>query len=129
MSDICEPFGPSYPDLPAAKKFRRAARDGLAALSRDERQAYGLAVETAIRAKQRAELQRELPEHRVSCASGTNHNDGEKISAAMRAKHRAALLACPSQERRARSPAVWKAMYAAAMAEKHAREMPHALAA
>lgn len=129
MSVICEPFGPVYPDLPAAKKYRRAACDGLSALSTDERRAYGLAVETAIRAKQRAELQREMPEHRVSCASGTNHNDGAKISAAMRAKHRAALLACPSQERRARSPKVWQAMYDAAMAEKRSRAMPLALAA
>jgi hypothetical protein len=117
-----EQFGPVYPDLPAVNKHRKAARDGLALMSRDARQAYGLAVETAIRAKQRAELQRELPSHNVSCASGTNHNDGAAIHKAMQAKQRAALLAAPAQERRARKPAVWQAMYDAAMADKRKRE-------
>jgi hypothetical protein len=118
MSEICEPFGPNYPDLPAVKKHRKP----LASLSRDQRRAYGEAVETAIRKLQRAALQRELPEHRCNCASGTNHNDGAAISAAMRAKHRAALLAAPSQERRARTPRQWEAMYAEAMEAKRARE-------
>jgi hypothetical protein len=128
MTDICEPFGPVYPDLLTVKKHRR--RDGLAAMSRSDRQAYGLAVETAIRAKQRSELQRELPEHRCNCASGTNHNDGRAISKAMRAKHRAALAACPGQERRARTPQVWQAMYDEAMKQKRAREaQPMPLAA
>jgi hypothetical protein len=122
MKEPVKQFGPVYPDLPAVKKHRALARDGLSALSHEQRQAYGLAVETAIRAKQRSELQRELPEHRCHCASGTNHNDGAAISAAMRAKHRAALLACPSQERRARTPAMWQAMYAEAMEEKRNRE-------
>jgi|SRR6186713_2986615 hypothetical protein len=114
--------GPIYPDLPACKKHRKAASNGLAAMTREARQAYGLAVETAIRAKQRSELQRELPTHNVSCASGTNHNTGAAIHKAMQAKQRAALLAAPSAERRARKPAVWQAMYDAAMADKRARE-------
>jgi hypothetical protein len=114
MTAICEPFGPDYPDLPTVKKHRK----NLTSLSQEQRRAYGEAVENAIRAKQRAELQRELPTHPVSCASGTNHNCGRKISAAMRAKHRAALLACPGQERRARTPQIWQTMYDAAMAEK-----------
>jgi hypothetical protein len=126
MSEICEPFGPAYPDLASVKKHR--PRHGLASMSVEARQAYGLAVETAIRAKQRAELQRELPEHRCHCASGTNHNDGAAIHKAMQAKQRAALAACPSQERRARSPHVWRQMYEEAMAEKAARQ-PWRLAA
>ena len=94
----------------------------IAAMDQAERRAYGDAVETAIRALQRSELQRELPEHRVSCASGTNHNDGRKISAAMRAKHRAALQASVAKERRDRTPEQWQAMYDEAMAQKHARQ-------
>ena len=115
-------FGPVYPELAGMAKHRKAARNGLAAMSRAERQAYGLAVETAIRAKQRAELQRELPTHNVSCASGTNHNTGAAIHKAMQAKQRAALLAAPSAERRARKPAEWRRLYDAAMADKRARE-------
>ena len=121
MSDICEPFGPLYPELPAVKKYRRAAKQGLASLSSAERRAYGEAVEKAILAKQRSELQRELPTRNCHCASGTNHNSGKAIHTAMNAKLRAALLACPSQERRARPDHVWHQMYAAAMAEKRAR--------
>lgn len=120
---IPEAFGPIYPELPAAKKFRAmaASAGAVAAMDRALRQAYGEAVEIAIRAKQRAELQRELPTHNCHCASGTNHNDGRAISAAMRAKHRAALAACPSQVRRARSADEWRKMYAEAMAEKRER--------
>ena len=93
------------------------------------RHAYGLAVETAIRALQRSELQRELPTHNCHCASGTNHNSGAAILKAMQTKPRAALAAAPSQERRAREPHVWQRMYDEAMAEKRAREMPLRLAA
>jgi hypothetical protein len=114
-------FGPLYPDLPTVKKHRKAARDGLASLSADQRRAYGEAVEIAIRAKQRAELQRELPTHICHCASGTNHNDGAAIHKAMQAKQRAALLACPSQVRRARTAHEWEVMYAEAMADKATR--------
>jgi hypothetical protein len=105
---------PIYPALPSVKKYRKP----LATLTRDQRRAYGEAVETAIRALQRSELQRELPEHRVNCASGTNHNDGREISKAMRAKHRAALQASVAKDRRDRTPEQWQAMYDAAMAAK-----------
>jgi hypothetical protein len=114
---------PPYPDLgPTVAKFRRLASKGLAAMLVTDRRAYADAIEKAIRAKQRAELQRELPSHRVNCASGTDHNDGEKIHEAIRAKHRAKLLAAPSQERRARKPEDWKKMYREAMEEKRERE-------
>jgi hypothetical protein len=117
-----EQFGPVYPELAGMAKHRKAARNGLSAMPRAERQAYGLAVETAIRAKQRAELQRVFTSHNCSCASGTNHNDGAAIHKAMQAKQRAALLAAPSAERRARKPAEWRRLYDAAMADKRKRE-------
>jgi hypothetical protein len=122
MSRTTEMFGPVYPDLPSVKKFRRMAKGGVASMPQAMRRAYGEAVEKAILAKQRAELQRELPSHRCHCASGTNQNDGRKISAAMRAKQRAALLAYPSAERRARPAHVWQTMYEQAMADKRARQ-------
>ncbi len=114
---------PPYPDLGAkVMKFRRvAAKGGLMDMPKAQRNAYADAIEDAIRTKQRQELQRELPSHNVSCASGTNHNDGAAISAAVRAQHRAALLAAPSKERKARTPEKWRKMYDAAMADKRAR--------
>lgn len=116
---MTDEHGPIYNiDAAALKKHRRSARNGIASMAYELRQAYGLAVEQAIQAKQRSELQRELPTHSVSCASRTNHNCGIKISAAVRAQHRASLLAYPSQVRRARSPAEWQAMYDAAMKAK-----------
>ena len=115
-------IGPEYPTLAGLDKHRKAARNGLQAMTREARQAYGLAVETAIRAKQRAELQRVYTSHNCNCASGTNHNTGAAIHKAMQAKQRAALLAAPSAERRARKPAEWRRLYDAAMADKRARE-------
>ena len=113
---------PPYPDLgPTVAKFRRLASKGLANMLVSDRRAYADAIETAIRAKQRQELQRELPSHRVRCASGTDFNDGAKIHEAIRRQHRAALLAAPSQERRARKPEEWKEMYEEAMKEKRER--------
>ena len=105
MTEICEPFGPNYPALPAANKFRKMAANAgaVSAMDRTIRRAYGEAVETAIKALQRSELQRELPTHNCHCASGTNHNSGAAIHKAMQAKQRAALAACPSQERRAKN--------------------------
>jgi hypothetical protein len=114
--EMTDEQGPIYNiDAPSLKKYRR-----LAAMDHETRQAYGLAVELAIQAKQRAELQRELPTHNVDCASRTNHNCGRKISAAIRTQHRTGLLAYPSQVRRARSAAVWQTMYDAAMKAKNA---------
>jgi hypothetical protein len=72
---IPEPFGPVYPQLPVVKKFRSmaASAGGVAAMDKALRHAYGEAVEQAIRAKQRSELQRELPrmfatQQRPSCS-------------------------------------------------------------
>jgi hypothetical protein len=115
-----EDEGPEYDiDSATLKKFRRLASKGLAKLSRDDRRQYAEAVTAAVLAAQRASLRREgNPAPRPNCASGTTHNTGAAIDKAIRAQHRAALLACPSQERRARSPSKWQEMYAAAMAEK-----------
>lgn len=116
-----EDGGPLYPDLgPGVAKYRRmvVSAGGLMAMDKAMRHAYGEAVEKAIRAKQRSELQRELPTHAVRCASGTNHSDGADIHEAIRRRQRAALLACPAQYRRDRPDNVWREMYAEAMAEK-----------
>lgn len=110
---------PLYPDLgQGVARYRRLAIRGLASMLVTDRRAYGDAVLSAVRSKQRQELQRELPSHPVHCASGTNHNTGDAIIKAMQTKHRAALTAAASQERRARKPEVWKEMYAKAMKEK-----------
>jgi hypothetical protein len=116
-------FGPVYPDLGATViKHRRLAAmcGGVAELDREQRQAYGAAVEAAIKAKQRSELQRVVKSHDCHCVSGTNHNTGEAIDRAMRMKHRAELLAYPSKVRRERTAEQWSEMYKAAMREKRA---------
>jgi hypothetical protein len=91
-------------------------------LTREERRAYGEAVEKAIRALQRQEAQRGLwpTTPKVRCASGTAHNTGEAIDAAVRKQQHDALAAYPSYVRRNRPDHVWREMYEAAMAEKQA---------
>jgi hypothetical protein len=93
--DMTEQFGPEYPrELGKdVANFRKLARHGLGELSRMSRRGYGNAVLAAIRAKQRQELQRELPSHNVGCPSGTNHNNGRDILKAVAAQNRAACLA------------------------------------
>jgi len=105
-------FGPVYPDL--GQKVARLRRG-------TDRQAHGQAVLDAIRSKQRGELRRETPTHAVVCASGTSHVTGEAILKAIAAKHHAAILNAPAQERRARKPEQWLEMYEMAMREKRAR--------
>lgn len=119
---IAEPFGPDYNITSAQlEKFRRLARQ--APLTREQREAYGQAVEDAVLASQRAALSRATPSiPRPNCASGTYHSSGEEIEKAIRQQQRNALLAYPAFERRNRAPNVWRKMYAAAMAEKAARE-------
>jgi hypothetical protein len=117
-------FGPEYDvESAALKKARKAAREGLLSLSKTERQAYGTAVSDAVRASQRASLRRAgKPVGNPNCASRTAHNTGEAIHNAVRAQHRAALLACPARIRKARTADQWQAMYDAAMQEKRARD-------
>lgn len=113
-------IGPVY-DIDSAA-LRKCRRKPLKAMSRAERDAYASAIETAVLAAQRASLRRAgNPLPSPNCASGTAHNTGEAIHKAVRAQHRAALLACPSQERRARTPEKWREMYDAAMAEMRGR--------
>jgi hypothetical protein len=114
-------LGPDYPALGAAvAKWRARARDGLKALSREERRAYGAAVERAILALQRSEAGRGSPpiNPRCGCASGTPHNTGEAIHKAVREQQARALAAFPAYVRRHRTDAEWRQMYETAMAEK-----------
>lgn len=86
---VLEPFGPIYPDLGlAVARHRRQFRMPLKISPPAMRRAYGEAVLAAIRAKQRQSLQRELPSHQCMCPSGTFHNTGEAILAAIAAQHR-----------------------------------------
>jgi hypothetical protein len=116
------PFGPTYNiDSAALKKFRRV--DSLGGTLEQFRKAYGEAVEKAVLAAQRSQLRRAaVPERRPNCASGTWHTTGAAIDKAIRQQHRAALLACPGQIRRARPADEWRKLYDAAMAEKRARQ-------
>ena len=121
--------GPDYPALGATvAKWRSRAREGLQSLAREERQAYGAAVERAILALQRAEANRGLPpiSPKVRCASGTPHNTGEAIHNAIREQQARALATYPSYVRRKRTPVEWRDMYRAAMAEKRAAAAPPA---
>jgi hypothetical protein len=117
-------YGPEYNiDSATLKKFRHRARNGLAKMSRADRLAYATAIEAAVLSAQRVALRRATPSMpRPNCASGTPHNTGEAIHKAVREQHRAALAACASQERRARTPEKWREMYDAAMAEMRKRE-------
>ena len=103
-------------------KFRGLARDGLAHMSPGDRHAYGEAVERAILAMQRSELQRSIGpiKPRVRCASGTGHNDGTAIHEAIRAQQLNALLAWPGKVRRNRADVEWQNLYDAAMNAKAA---------
>src|SRR4051794_2538335 len=99
----------------ALSKFRWLARDGLSELAQAERRAYGDAVERAILAKQRVELQGSIGpmRPRVRCASGTDHNDGAAIHEAIRQQQRNALAAWPGKVRRSRTDVEWQQMYEA----------------
>lgn len=116
-----EKLGPEYPTLNGpVTKYRAKARKGLKFLSANDRQAYGAAVGDAIRALQHREAFHGLApaNPKSGCASGTWHADGDSIHKAIRLQHLNALLACPAQERRARSPNQWAEMYDAAMKKK-----------
>lgn len=104
---------------PTLQKFRFKARDGLSALSRSDVQAYGEAVEKAVLSARRSALNTNTKcEPRPCCASGTWHSEGEDIHHAIRQQQRTALLSCPSQIRRSRTPHEWLVMYKSAMEDK-----------
>ena len=108
-------FGPVY-NIAGLEKHRRAARDGLAAMSAEARRAYGAAVEDAVKAAQRRHLLGALEaERRPNCASGSwDTFPGD----AVRRQQAAALAAYPDKVRKARTPVEWQSMYALAMADK-----------
>jgi hypothetical protein len=110
MASLEEQFGPIYPDLGSGvAKFRK--RGPIAKMAKADRRAYGEAVETAIRAKQRQALMRE----------GTSPRSFEPIGDARVQRQRQALQAAVASERREREPDEWKKMYEAAMKEKAER--------
>ena len=96
--------------------FRKLARHGLSDLSRMTRQGYGAAVLIAIAHKQRAALKREMPEHKCDCASGTNHNTGKLILAAIKKANGAKLYRLAAFDQ-----AIANEKYEQAIAEKRAR--------
>jgi len=104
-----------YPELGATvAKFRAKANaaGSLTALPRSERVAYANAIEAAIRTKNNAWWRTGL-----SLCEAKPFKVGD-----IAAEHRRALLAYPAKVRAARKPHEWASMYAAAMAEKKARE-------
>ena len=77
-------FGPAYPTIPGAAKFRKARSPDM--------NAYGEAVLDGIRKIQARELTGELvPIKNPNCASGTVHTTGDAILKSIRAKHATAL--------------------------------------
>jgi hypothetical protein len=116
---LCPPYDVTSATLP---KHRWLAREGLAALTKEERHAYGKAVEQAILAKQRSELLASFwrPANPKRCASGTPFSDGAEIHEAIKQQQRNALLSAPSKIRRRRTDAGWRQLYNEAMAAKAA---------
>lgn len=84
MRDVEPAFGPLYPTIPSAAKFRK--------MRNPDMNAYGEAVLGGIRKIQARELMGELvPLKNPNCASGTAHTDGDAILKSIRAKHATAL--------------------------------------
>lgn len=111
-------LGAAYPELgPSVAKYRRIAAGvgSVAAMSREDRHAYGAAIEKRIRALQIQELHAGRPAVPDTAAD-------RDVGATLRAQHRARLTASIGKERRERKPEKWKEMYEAAMEEKRKRE-------
>ena len=89
-------------DSAALKKFRFLAREGLKALTYEQRREYGAAVERAALSKQRSEFKAISvePSARCPCASGTWHSEGKDIEAAIKQQQQTALLSFPAKVRR-----------------------------
>lgn len=85
---LAEPFGPEYPALPGANKWRKLARGR--ELTVGEKREYGQAVLDGINALNRKLLEREVAPFRSNSASGTFHNNGADILKAIAAQNRAA---------------------------------------
>ena len=107
-------FGPVYNVTGAGLAgYRKAARDGLATMPREKRQAYGATVETAILDLQRRQFIRESAEaeQRPNCASQSWANSPGAVGEAVRRQQAAALAACPARVRAARTAHEWEAAY------------------
>lgn len=103
---------PEYPNLGATvARLRRG----------DDRKAHGAAVLEAIRRLQQGTINRETPSHNVHCASGTNHNTGNAILAAVAKQNRATSL-----KFRSLTAGEWKEKYDEAMKEKRERDAARA---
>jgi hypothetical protein len=111
---------PVYPNLGATvAKLRKRAETVCVVHRAVARREHGLAVLEAIRKLNYQSLQRELPSTNAICASGSNHNTGKAIIAAIRAKHRS--LCNPDAIRAKRSIAEIKKAYELAMLAKRKR--------
>lgn len=111
---------PQYPAIPGAAKFRKIPRDQLTA---EQKAAYSAVIVRTVLELQRKALQRELPEIKPSCASGTWHNmaDGS-VGRAIRKQQHEALLRAPDSIRAKRTDKQLIELYEEAMAAKRARE-------
>lgn len=88
---LADPFGPQYPALPGAAKYRRLASKAgsVAEMDAADREAYGQSVLTGVLELQQRECARVIStNYPCPCASGTYHSDGEKILAAVRSQNR-----------------------------------------
>lgn len=117
------PHGPEYNvESALLKRYRYAARDGLANLGKAERRAYGAAVEAAVLANQRAAMQHKYTAPKANCASGTFHNTGAAIHDAVKAQLKARCATAAANVYRNRTAEQWETLYKQAMQEKRARE-------
>jgi hypothetical protein len=111
---------PQYPALGATiAKLRKRAESVCIVHRAVARREHGLAVLEAIRRLNYRSLQRELPEHKSDSQSGTPHNTGKAILAAIAKQHRNHCN--PDAIRAKRTIAEISKAYDAAMAEKRAR--------
>jgi hypothetical protein len=128
-----EPFGPIYPGNLGAgvqKHRRTAAKAGsVAAMSKAERRAYGEAVEQAVRSLQRQAMQRVVAAPYAGCASGTFHNNGDAIAAAVRGRQARENAAACRLDREGRSDELVRRLYDEAMAAKRGANAPQLEAA
>jgi hypothetical protein len=112
-------FGPLYNVTGQGLDFyRKKAKGGLASMStgflssKADRQAYGAAVEAAVREMQAKALRSLVFEQSPSCASGSWD---EYPSEAVRRQQLTALLSYPAKVRKARTAQEWESLYVAAM--------------
>lgn len=110
-------FGPLYPALAGANKWRKLSRKR--DLTHAETCEYGESVLESVRRLQAQELQRVVESVPARATSGTFHNDGETILAALRGKIAADCARRPAWD--GASNARLKRLYAEAMRRKVGR--------